>query len=1082
MPEKQPQPVDVLFVIALDEEKEAMLSEFPTPPSVTKYDENKLGLFSLRLSSDRELICAVWLVGDMGPEAVLLELADVVRVASPKLVINVGIAGMLSGDARIGDSVIVEGVLYYSHRGAISTGTSIQSTLVTGGKFINTTSQFLDRFKVEFKNRSDLKADYSEASARFAKSNDFADAAEKIQSLTKQHLIGVQQQVAFGEVASGPFVGRSSDFKNFLLNKNRNLLALEMESGAVAMVMSKKFRSVPCVMVKGISDPSDEFKKAVESITHNNNRVWAARNAMRLALMMIRHVEIPPRVETSYGAEGVPSLSIEQLTGKYSMPRSYRVLLQQRDTVSIETLHSLAKAFSLHPCRDGESPLSTIEAALFEIPTKSAIALTGAAGTGKTSLLCLLYVYLWKRHALDSALSEPLLISLSPSLGFFDEDYFEETLETKLIHIEEYFASVEARDSDESVNYVLLLDSADADQEAELRLRAVVTRFCEKRPHTIVVGGRNEKMKFGVPTSKRFHLAAHNRRTCDLNALTAGFLHLASRYNDDTQRALLKFATDSPHDQIDFFDLGVALQLFDSASLGAKDREPTIAYLEFARLRLKQLSVPEDKIDTEILAAAHAVVYLRGDALPDEVRSGLSKEGRALLNAHPRLRDFLLAHAVVYDLAAYSGGETPESLLRVYPSRVSTFCKDLLRRQGVEEKCCSNAIELIKCSKSTYLTKALAVYILGRLKDRQQCGKARQFLKTKLEEARLAQEMYVVGEAEEREALLYARTVYITLAYLGDRGALEEYIGQLVTRPLLDRINRGFHLEYYGDLDYDYEEALQNDDFLEECPQTCDRLASRLSRASRSPLFELEVQTYFSLAIHRHLHGRLDLKFREQATGILESKQFTHSITNEQLRGYLKMVHTAFADADCRPGRVLAKFHRIKETQRSGWSKRGLKDCETVAAHTYGAYLLGLFLLPSKTEDGDYSKQEILDMLLVHDLAEAITGDIAHENKGERHTQIELAELKKLQFYGYISGNEELTQVCTRVEDFEHHKGINAAVARDIDKLEILMQLYAFRKSGASLENDQEWEEEIKEQITTRIGRNMLEMIQGGDS
>jgi len=74
---------------------------------------------------------------------------------------------------------------------------------------------------------------------------------------------------------------------------------------------------------------------------------------------------------------------------------------------------------------------------------------------------------------------------------------------------------------------------------------------------------------------------------------------------------------------------------------------------------------------------------------------------------------------------------------------------------------------------------------------------------------------------------------------------------------------------------------------------------------------------------------------------------------------------------------LLRFFHlagRLKETPRAGWALRGIADPESVAEHSHRATLLALVLAPRAEPPLDAAR--CVAMALVHDLAEALVGDI----------------------------------------------------------------------------------------------------------
>src|SRR5207245_2728245 len=109
-----------------------------------------------------------------------------------------------------------------------------------------------------------------------------------------------------------------------------------------------------------------------------------------------------------------------------------------------------------------------------------------------------------------------------------------------------------------------------------------------------------------------------------------------------------------------------------------------------------------------------------------------------------------------------------------------------------------------------------------------------------------------------------------------------------------------------------------------------------------------------------------------------------HGIKSAVLRTYVAMVLKHLKHENFHISRIFSDYYKIKSTKRSGWFARGILDGESVADHSYGAYLLALFLLPDEwPKDISYSKQKIMNMLLIHDLAEAITGDILPDDSNE---------------------------------------------------------------------------------------------------
>ncbi|MBN2334136.1 HD domain-containing protein [Candidatus Bathyarchaeota archaeon] len=79
--------------------------------------------------------------------------------------------------------------------------------------------------------------------------------------------------------------------------------------------------------------------------------------------------------------------------------------------------------------------------------------------------------------------------------------------------------------------------------------------------------------------------------------------------------------------------------------------------------------------------------------------------------------------------------------------------------------------------------------------------------------------------------------------------------------------------------------------------------------------------------------------------------------------------------------RFLRLAGRLKDTPRTGWVDAGVPNPESVADHIYRTMLLSMVL---SDQDG-LDTEKTLRMALIHDLAEAVTGDQTPETKTRDH-------------------------------------------------------------------------------------------------
>lgn len=73
------------------------------------------------------------------------------------------------------------------------------------------------------------------------------------------------------------------------------------------------------------------------------------------------------------------------------------------------------------------------------------------------------------------------------------------------------------------------------------------------------------------------------------------------------------------------------------------------------------------------------------------------------------------------------------------------------------------------------------------------------------------------------------------------------------------------------------------------------------------------------------------------------------------------------------PPEIVEAIGRLKEVPRTGWLDRGIpaEDTESVADHSFGVALLAWLLAPDGLDRG-----RVVELALLHDLAESVVGDI----------------------------------------------------------------------------------------------------------
>lgn len=148
----------------------------------------------------------------------------------------------------------------------------------------------------------------------------------------------------------------------------------------------------------------------------------------------------------------------------------------------------------------------------------------------------------------------------------------------------------------------------------------------------------------------------------------------------------------------------------------------------------------------------------------------------------------------------------------------------------------------------------------------------------------------------------------------------------------------------------------------------------------------------------------------------------------------------------------LSFFHlleRLKTTKRAGWRRFGIDNGESISDHMYRMSILTMTAPSSVTSKLDIPR--CTRMALVHDMAEALVGDITpvdnvtKEEKSRRESETMDYICTKLlgKFNGGLNG-QDIRKLWQEYEDSETPESL---FVHDIDKIELLLQMNEYERS-----------------------------------
>lgn len=147
---------------------------------------------------------------------------------------------------------------------------------------------------------------------------------------------------------------------------------------------------------------------------------------------------------------------------------------------------------------------------------------------------------------------------------------------------------------------------------------------------------------------------------------------------------------------------------------------------------------------------------------------------------------------------------------------------------------------------------------------------------------------------------------------------------------------------------------------------------------------------------------------------------------------------------------LLTELMRLKAVPRTGWLLRGVRDVESVAAHSFGVAFIAMLLGDRARMLGlQVDGERLLRLALLHDLTEARTGDLPSTIK----SYFEPAVLKAADESAAAAMLEALgplgQQYLALWREYEHRASFEARLVKAADKLDLLLQAREYERGGA---------------------------------
>jgi len=717
-----------------------------------------------------------------------------------------------------------------------------------------------------------------------------------------------------------------------------------------------------------------------------------------------------------------------------------------------------------------------------EINNPYPIQILGKPGTGKRTFLSILYKFVFHKLKDNNYMFIPF---------YLDLHYFI-TLEAnearaKIDDILSLFNSIKNEYTNSKI--VFIIDSIEDHTNYEKDILTILNNFLKNIPNhkrLICIGSLSSDQKRKLP--ELFNKQAY--MSINFNAIQLNDFDKIERtieaytqiYKINKEKIINKISKYS----INELDLNILTLIKDTSDIELN----TISELYYTYC-LKKLGSEESLLNTAKLAFEYTYINNNKNINRKLI---IIKEWDVIQQSYS-MKYYLIAYYYVQCLLNYDKKNTI-CLNTIYPDDITFFIKQIIYTGGYDSE--NKYFEIISKlpQKLSYDEQANLCYLLGRFKFIQNekiISLLHEYKKHYEKELEiLNKNKKKITNKNDNKIMdsihLLLRTISISLIYLKDNDEKNRYIEKLLNNPIANTYNSGFHLKFYGDLEYLPLKYSSDDSKINNAfEQTFKKLKIKINNhldGNEDPLFEINLLTICSIIQARlQEYEKIQKEISETIKLIdlvLDSPGY---ITNKNFILYLYMMKKDLENG-YKPFKLLDWVDKLFRIERSGWVKDKIDNPENVAEHIYSCWLIGFLYLPdSIPAKKGYSKNKVLETLLIHDIAEAEIGDILSNNKTETDKENEYRELFVFLMHDTYSAHEknriDYTNQKKLWENFCNKSDINAQIAYDIDKIQAYYRYRYYKdikKHKFEEKRQIEWENEIR-LISTDIGKQIFNKL-----
>jgi len=161
---------------------------------------------------------------------------------------------------------------------------------------------------------------------------------------------------------------------------------------------------------------------------------------------------------------------------------------------------------------------------------------------------------------------------------------------------------------------------------------------------------------------------------------------------------------------------------------------------------------------------------------------------------------------------------------------------------------------------------------------------------------------------------------------------------------------------------------------------------------------------------------------------------------------------------------------RLKRTPRAGWVEVGIRQPESVAGHIFRTSILCMVYADMEGLD----QLKLLRMALIHDLPEAITGDLTPSKKTKESKEKEDAAINQIL---ELLPKKQRKKYMTDWNEYQEGKTEEAKAVRQLEKLEMALQAKEYEKTKSTSQSLKRFIKSAEKAITLPEPKRLLSYI-----